>query len=132
MKEVAKDLTQLALCKFLSPVETKAYPELKASSTSPRENHPTTDGSRPKLEGWISMVSSQKFASRSKNFKSHPNILNQMKHVCNKKFKKNKQNTFRRCSREITSTNVICFPSSNVRVGPKWQASITLPTSLRV
>lgn len=27
MKEVAKDLTSLALSKFLSPVEMKAYPE---------------------------------------------------------------------------------------------------------
>lgn len=27
--------------------------------------------------------------------------------------------TFRRCSRDITSSNVICFQSSNVRTGSK-------------
>ena len=40
-----------------------------------------------------------------------------MKYVCNK-FKK-KNHTFRRCSRDITSSNVICFQSSNMRTGPK-------------
>lgn len=39
-----------------------------------------------------------------------------MKYVYSKL--KNKH-AFRRCSRDITSSNVMCFQSSNVRTGPK-------------
>lgn len=34
-------------------------------------------------------------------------------------YSKLKNNTFRRCSRDITSSNVICFQSSNLRTGSK-------------
>lgn len=53
------------------------------------------------------MASSKKFASRPPEFKTHSDILNQTKHVCN--VKKKKKKAFRSWSRGITSSNVM-FP----------------------